>query len=257
MNKILQLFDEDFVTKLLTKEVLNQYPDYESIAKVKIKPYKDFVWQNSYHVVIAFNVFFVRKDSKEVEVPIVCSAHSDEPRDNIFKALKYLQDLNFASKNIIIPRPLFYSQEFRGTFYQAVKGENLAYYIKNSDWKTVNRAVIDSAQLFSRLHLLDHEKKINFNTLNSHIKTVIPGVEHILNKMNIRYSGKYQKDLSKIYNILISQEEHNLTVIKELSLIHGDAHPENIIITSKDSLGLIDFTDMCLADPARDIGCFL
>ncbi len=257
MNKILSLFDEAFVTDLFTREVLPHYPAFSSISRVLIKPYKNLVWETTYHVVIGFSVYFLKPTGEEIKIPIVCSAHSEEPRANIYQALKYLRAVDFPTKIIDIPDPLFYSDYFRGTFYRGLKGEDLLYHIQKKEWKTVDRIVRAAARLFARLHSLPIDESANFNPLSSRIATVIPGVKRILEEIASRYQGKYQADLQKIYNFFIAQEEKHFSHGGEVAIIHGDAHPENIIVTSAKRLGLIDFTDMCLSDPARDLGGFL
>jgi aminoglycoside phosphotransferase (APT) family kinase protein len=255
MNKILSLFDEKYVVDLFTKEVLPHYPAFRSISRVEIKPYKKLVWETTYHVVIGFNTYFLKLNGEEDKIPIVCSAHSEEPRENIYRALKYLQSVNFPTALIDIPDPLFYSAYFQGTFYRGLKGEDLLHYIKAKDFLTVAQIVTVAAQLFARLHALP--TTINFNPLGSRISTVIPGVPNILREMAARYPGRYAADLQKIYADFIAQEEQYFQGGGVPVLIHGDAHPENILVTAPDRIGLIDFADMCLSDPLRDVGSFL
>jgi len=257
MNRIKKLFDENFVRELFTQEVLPHYPAFIAISRVDIKPYKDLIWETTYHVVIGFNTYFLKPTGEEVKIPIFCSAHSEEPRENIYQALQYLRAADFPTDLIDIPDPLFYSEYFRGTFYRGLKGENLLYYIKKKDFVTVTKIVAAPARLFARLHALKTEAKANFNPINSRIETVIPGVKRTLQEMAARYNGRYQDDLRGVYDYLIRQEEKYFATGGRLSLIHGDAHPENILVTSPERLGLIDFTDMCLGDPARDLGSFL
>lgn len=257
MNKILQLFDEEFVVDYFKRELLPLYPAFKDIKRVVIKPYKKMVWETTYHVVIGFDVYFVTQEETKRKIQVVCSAHSDEPRENVYLALQYLWEKKFSSRGVDLPRPLFYSDQFNGTFYRAIKGENLLHYIKEKDSTSVEKIIIESAELFAKLHALPAGVEANFNPINSRIRTVIPGTEMIFSEMTARYGDKYCPDLRKIYDYFISQEEEFFNSGAELKLIHGDAHPENIIKTSAERIGIIDFTDLCLSDPARDIGAFL
>lgn len=257
MNKIMQLFDEAYVVDLFRKEVLPHYPSFVDIKRVVIRPYKELVWEKTYHVVISFTTFFSKPDGTEDKIPIVCSAHSEEERENVYRALKYLWEVKFPNESIDIPDPLFYSSYFRGTFYRGLKGENLLYYIKNKDIATVEKIIVASAGLLARLHALPAPAAANFNPINSRIRTVVPGAEHILKEIENRFPNKYIDDLRRIYAYLIDKEEAYFNRGERLSLIHGDAHPENIIQTSAERVGLIDFTDLCLGDPARDLGSFI
>ncbi len=255
MNKILPLFDAAFVLDFFQRELPPLYPAFSAVKSVVIKPYKKQVWETTYHVVIGFDVIFAAPGGREETIPVVCSAHSEEPRENIFLALKYLWARDFPTAGIDLPRPLFYSPEFRGTFYQGLVGENLLHYIKIKDEATVAEIIGAAAGLFARLHRLP-VPAADFNPQNARLKTVIPGVEFIFKEMAARYHNRYDEDFKKIYRRFIDAEEKFLAASPSLCLIHGDAHPGNIIKTGPDKIGLIDFTDLCRGDFARDLGAF-
>jgi len=257
MNKILQLFDEDYVVKLFRKEVLPHYPSFTDVIGVEIKPYKKMVWEATYHVVIGFTTYFSKPDGTADKIPIVCSAHSGENRENVYLALKYLWSVGFPNEKFDIPDPLFYSPYFQGTFYRGLKGENLLYYIKNKDFATMENIIVAGARLFARLHALPVDIRANLNPINSRVRTVIPGMDKIIKEVQRRFPDKYTEDLRRIYAYFVEKEEAYFNKGGRLSVIHGDAHPENIIQTAPGRVGLIDFTDMCLGDFARDIGSFL
>ena len=61
MNKILDLFSQEYVLALFKKELLPLYKEYEDISEVVIKPYKKMIWTTTYHVVISFETTFVKK----------------------------------------------------------------------------------------------------------------------------------------------------------------------------------------------------
>lgn len=258
MNKILHLFSEEYVIDLFKEKVLPLYPQYQDIVDVEIKPFKKMVWTTTYHVVVSFKVSFLKPDKQTEKVFIVCSAHSSEERENVFKAMNYLWQNNFNQGHIDIPRPLFYSSYFQGTFYEGIEGENLMHYIKNKADKDLEAMIPLAAELFAKLHKLPATKEANFNPRNSRIETVVPGSDSILKEMAHRFEGKFGQTFKKIYTDLINKEEEFLESKKvDLCLIHGDAHTENIIHTGTGRVGLIDFTDICLGDFARDIGTFM
>jgi len=257
MNKILKLLDENFVLDLFSREVLPQYPEYSEIQKIKFQPYKKLVWETTYHVVFGFEVSFLKADQTTDKILIVCTAHSNEPRKNVYEALKYLWDNGLTRGHFDLPRPLFYSEQFNATFYPGLMGENLFYYIKQKDVATLEKMIIASAKLFARLHQVKAGPEVNFNPSNANIKTVIPGVERIFKEMSRRYNHQYNEDLEKMYNYFLAEENKYFPKIDDLVLIHGDAHTENIIKTGENDIGLIDFTDICLSDFARDLGTFI
>jgi len=256
MNKILHLFDEQYVLDLFKKKLLPKYPSFRAIKKIKIIPIKKNIWDYTYHVVIKFETKFITKDNKIKQLPIYCSAHSDEPRKNVYSGLKFLWGNSFNKGYLSIPHPLFYSNYFKATFYRGVAGKNLYKFIREKNFKEIETILPKAAAWFYKLHGLPVAEAKNFNQANSRIKTVIPGKEYILKKIENNYPEFYNF-YCQAYDIFIKREESFLADKKNRWLIHGDAHPENVIKMSKHKLAVIDFTDLCLADYARDLGCFL
>lgn len=256
MNIVHQLFDEKFVTDLFKKRVLPKYPDFVSIKKIDIHHFKKLIWEKTYHVVIEYKTSFATRDNKVKKLSIICTAHSDEPRKNVYSALKFLWDNGFAQGNLTIPHPLFYSNKFRATFYRGVRGRNLYQFIRENNRSEVETTVAQAARWFAKLHNLPTDKARNFNKKNSRIATVIPGVKHILERARDDYP-EYYPAYQQIYKVILEKEKRFLSREKQRWLIHGDAHPENVIKMSPQKIALIDFTDICLADFARDLGTFL
>jgi len=256
MPEINNLLDEKYVLNFLRKKVLRFFPSFKDIQSVKIKAYKKFIWKTSYHVVLGFTVYFLDSKKNITKIPIFCSAHSHEARKNFYQALKYLWDSGFANDNLTIPRPLFYSNQFRAVFYRGVSGENLYYYIRSNHREKINQIIPQVAKWFAKLHTLSIRPECNFNRQNSRIVSVIPGRDHILETISKKYP-KHFKIYEKAYNKFVQTEEDFLNSNKKRWLIHGDAHAENIVQISNKKLAVIDYGDICLSDFARDLGCFL
>ncbi len=256
MNIILKLFDEQFVLKFFQKRVLPKYPDFVKIQKIEIKPIKKYIWPATYHVVIEFKTTFLTAEGRRVALPIFCTAHSSEPRRHVYVILKYLWNHSFAHGQLTIPHPLFYSRTFRATFYRGVKGHNLKYYIQQRDYETIKKITARAAAWFAKLHQLPADKALNFNRANARIKTAIPGADKILAKFQRRFPQRYPL-LKKMYEQMIRQENKFLRSTRQRWLVHGDAHPENVILMGQRKLAVVDFTDLCLTDFARDLGSFL
>jgi len=258
MNKILQLLDLNYTLALFKKKVLPEYPEFYAIKKIKANIIKNNIWTTTYHVVIEYQTTFVDSENKLQILPIYCTAHSDEPRLNSFEALTFLWQNGFNKGNLAIPRPLFYSPDFNAFFYQGISGQNLYHYIRQKDIATVESVVIKAAAWFAKLHHLSTiaVKAKNFNSLNSLIETIIPGMDQVLIKVQAK-APRYFEICRDTYKIINQEEKSFLSSTEKRWLIHGDAHPENIIIIDKNKIGVIDFTDICLADYARDLGTFL
>jgi len=255
MNKILQLFDENFVKDYLAQKLRTIYPDLLCVNSVIIKPYKKMIWETTYHVVIGFSLELEKMNSEKEDLFLVCSAHSSEPRENVFKVLTFLQDRGMADELFDIPCPLFYSNSFRGVFYSGLRGENILKQVRENtelSWEKISLA----SRMFAKLHSLSIAGVQNFNPQNSEIETVVPGVPTILSEMSRKYNGKYDKQMADFYEYFITSEKR-LKKEENICPIHGDAHLENIIDTGPGRLGVIDFADFCFSDFARDLGTFL
>jgi aminoglycoside phosphotransferase len=256
MNKILHLFDQQYVLDLFNKEVLPLYPGFKEIQQIKIKPVKKNIWETTYHVVIEFLTVFLNANGEIVELPIYCSAHSNEPRKSSFAALSFLWQQGFNRSNLTVPRPLFFSDYFNGYFYRGVQGQNLYYYIRQQDHREIENIIPKAAAWFVKLHALPADQAKNFNEINSRVQTVIPGFEFILKKIQNDFPQYYQT-YKKAFDFIGRKEKKFLSQDGNLRLIHGDAHPENVIKMSANTIAVIDFTDICLADFARDLGTFI
>lgn len=256
MNIIHQLFDIDYVHQLFKEKVLPQYPDFSSIKKIEMNPRKDHIWDQTYHVVIEYKTHFIDKNGKTRKLSIFCSAHSCEPRKNLYSALKYLWDNGFGYSMLTVPHPLFYSQKFKATFYRGAKGRNFYYFIKNNKLSDIEKTIGQIAAWFAKLHRTNTDGIGNFNKKNSRIRTAIPGKEKILKLIGDKYPHYYSV-YKNLYNVFVRQEEEFLKKSGKRWLVHGDAHPENIIKAGEKKLAVIDFNDLCLSDHARDVGCFL
>jgi thiamine kinase-like enzyme len=258
MNKILSLFDEKFVLNFLSKKILPLYPAFEKILSLKIYAYKKLIWTTTYHVVISYRVNFLTKAGKEKEMEIVCSAHSSENRESVFNVLSFLRNTGFFKGDLVIPRPLFYSSEFNGTFYRAVSGHNLLYFIKNKKLDKVKSMVEKASRLFAGLHTLKLPQDLSiFNDSNMLLRNVVPGRDTIISEIAERFKGRYVNEIASFYQRFIAQEEEFFSQSNKRWLIHGDAHPENIVSVGYKKIGLIDFTDFCPGDFARDLGTFM
>lgn len=256
MNKINSLFDPLSIKKFFGRKLLPLYPKYDRIGNIEIIPHKKNIWQKTYHVVVEFKTELMNKKGEVVYLPIFCTAHSSEPRENVFTSLKYLWDAGFYDDELSIPRPLFYSKYYNGTFYRGVEGANLYQYIRVNNRKEVDRIIPQAAFWFAKLHALPTDKAPNFNVENSRIETVYPGIPHILEKIRLDYP-QYAEFYKQAYEIFDKKEKEFLASTERRWLVHGDAHPENIIKMSDRKIGVIDFTDLCLTDFARDLGAFL
>lgn len=256
MNKILSLLDENFVCDYFRQNILPLRPEIKEIISVKIKPYKKMIWSQTYHVVIGFNLQVLKDNKEKEDFFLVCSAHSSEPRENVFKVLNFLKKQGMGADWIDIPQPLFFSPEFNGVFYVGLKGDNILKKVIKGHEDSFDKIKL-AGRMFAQLHSLPTKNIAGFNPLSSKIETVVPGVPKILRLINSFYDGVYDEKIKALYDYFLEQESIYCSQEKNLALIHGDAHLENLIDTGPGRLGVIDFADFCVSDFARDLGTFL
>lgn len=256
MNIIEKLLDDEYIKTLFDKNILPNYQGAETIKKIEISTIKNHIWHTTYHVVFCYKTTLILKNGKEKKVLIYCTAHSSEPRKNAFEALEHLWHCGFSQGSLIAPRPLYYTEEFNATFYQGVSGDNLYQYIRQGDKEVINDLLIKTANWLRKLHGLKTSGVKNFSVDNSRLRTVYPGRDMVLEKVSEVYP-ELQSDFKKLYDYFIDNEEQFFAEYPKRWLIHGDAHPENVIRVSAKQIAFIDFTDMGMGDFARDLGSFM
>lgn len=262
MNKINKLFDEKYVLSYFQKKILPFYPDFKKIEKIRIIHHKNNVWETTYHVVLEFKLSFSYQPDRGRKIKLktlsfFATAHSSEPRKNVYDTLNYLWSQGFARGFLTVPKPLFYSKHFNASFYRGVAGRNLLFFIKNNDKREIEKIVKKTAEWLLKLHKMPISEVVNFNRKNSRIKDVIPGYKKIVKEVQDKYGDHYAQDLKKIYDNLIELEEDFFSLTAKRWLIHGDVHPDNIIKIGRQKMALIDFADICASDFARDLGTFV
>jgi len=247
-KKVKKLFDSKSVIALIKKYA----PDFalkNNLSNLTVTPIKKNVGIRSHHVVI-------RYDSDSIKnKPIFCSSNSKENRENAYKALEFVNKNGFKNTDIFLPKPILFEKELNAFFYQGIDGENLLYYIsKNTD---LTNYIEQTANWIAVLHSTPTKGAEKLNQENSRIKTVVPGPEKFLKKIEKNFPSHF-KSVKQNFDALVKWEEQNLKNLENICLIHGDFHPENVIINKTDGkISAIDFTDICLADYTRDIGNFL
>ncbi|MEI7498232.1 MAG: aminoglycoside phosphotransferase family protein [Candidatus Falkowbacteria bacterium] len=253
MNIILDLLDLDKVAKIFNKKILSQYTGVKKISLIEIVPHKKQIWHTTYHVVFQYEVIFDFGSHSESK-SLYCSAHSSEPRHLSFAANTYLWQCGLGRGQYHVARPLYYSKKYNGYFYEGVPGQSLYELVKNGERAKVLEAIVLTARWLAKLHQLKKPGLKNFNPMNSRLATVVPGSQCVIREITDR-CPQYAPLFKQFYKIFIDKEASYLKTRPMLSLIHGDAHPDNVIVGDK-GVAFIDFADICIADFARDLGCF-
>ncbi|MFH1326047.1 MAG: aminoglycoside phosphotransferase family protein [Candidatus Falkowbacteria bacterium] len=256
MNKGQQLLDQDFITKYLTEKLPAFYPKLKEINEITIKTCKKDIWKEKYRLVAKYTTTFTDDSGQKITLPIYCSASDCEDRKSVFDALNFLWQSSFSGDKYMMPRPLFYDEDFNAVLYRGLRGHHLYHFIGKKNINKVKEILPLAAQWFAKLHQIPATEQQNFNAQSSSIATVIPGSAHWLRSVQ-KKQPQYYEQIKNIFQTLYQREQDFFANSDKQWLIHGDAHPENIINISDTQVGAIDFGDMCLGDFARDLGAFM
>lgn len=254
-NDIDLLFDIDYIKNFLAGSLSSSIHNFKEIVDIKIVQKKNLILRNYYHLVIEYKVKFLKTNGVQTTWPIYATAHSNEQREIVYNNLKFLIGNGLSRGEFKLPDPLFFSKKFNATFYHGLFGHSLYYYISKNKREQVEKMIPKTAAWFYLLHQIPQEKFDHFGGLISSIQNVIPGSQAIISKVKNSFPA-YGEMVENIYAELIKSEKIFFEKNKRSWVIHGDAHPENII-NYRGKIGIIDFADLCLSDFARDLGSFM
>lgn len=254
MKNINLLFSQDFILDYFNKNILPAYPNFTFIQNIQIINHKKFIWKKSHHIVTQYKTTFSTKKNTTKTISIFATSHSKESRKIVHQSLEFLWKNNFNDPKTTIPKTLYYSESFNTCFYEGINGPTLYQLIRDHNIPAIKKLLPTTALWFSKLHALKHRTK-KHQLKKSTIPNVIPGIDHILNTIKNSHPNLLA-DYKLLFNHFTKTESNHLKQLNSLNVVHGDAHPENIIKINEDSMGVIDFTDLCLTDFARDLGTF-
>jgi thiamine kinase-like enzyme len=256
------LLDEKYLRRLFSRKLGWEIFKKGKITKIEIQTHKNLIGSKSfYHIVARYSIYFTKTENEPIH--IFCNANSKEPRKGAFEALQYIWNQKFNKGALHCPKPLFFSNRLKAMFYYEMPGDkNLFELISQGkcSFKEITDYVKLTANWLKRLHHLPTKKAKNFNPIQSKIETIIPGPEYFLAKIAQKHKDypQLKVKIEKLFKEINNLEKKYLPEVKKV-IIHGDCHPENVIIApyGKNSIGIIDYTDTCLGDFTRDIGNFL
>ncbi len=260
-EKMDQLLDEKFVKNFLDSNLSTFFKDSQKIKKITRNVYKNSRGKYSYTLVLEFVLEILFKDGSVKEKSVFCKAHSEEEKNKALYYMDILYKNGFNDGQYQVPRPLIYLPDLRAGFYEGVIGHNLLYYIKNKEYKKIKIIVKDAARWIAKLHNFD---TINFKPLeisSSRIENVRPHPKKLWHDMERDYKKLYI-EYHPLHKKALDYEKKLLKITKKQDkskIVYGDFHPENIIVPShaQEGVTVIDFTDLSIGDPYRDIGTFL
>lgn len=260
-EKMDQLLDEKFIKNFLDSNLTAFFKDSKKIIKITRKIHKNSREKYSYTLVLEFVLEILFKDGSRQEKSVFCKAHSEEEKNKALYYMDILYKNGFNDGLYQVPRPLIYLPDLRAGFYEGVIGHNLLYSMREDENKKVKSIIKDAVGWINKLHNFNmlnfkplklSSRKINNN--KSSMDQIMKDMKRDHNALYIKFYPLYKKTI-KYEDILLQK----LTRDETNKLIYADYHPENIItpLHARQGVTVIDFTDLAIGDPYRDVGAFL
>jgi len=247
--KIKRLIEPDFVRNLLAKRVKKYYPGVKKIDDLQVEILRNFLgkFRNftlRYRLVLNFGKYKKKKN-------ILAKANTlhDNPK-RWFIAAKILERNGFKK----IPKVLDYLPRFNLVLYEEVKGLCPQDLLIQKKIKKIFKVIPEVALFLKKFHSLKIKKILPIKNKKEENKEH----RHWLFLIK-KCAPKFLKRFKKIYYPLIKFREKNKKIFpkpEDFSLIHGDLHFGNIILTDK-KVKIIDFGDAQFYDPLDDLARFL
>ncbi len=156
-----------------------------------------------------------------------------------------LQALNTSQDNSLFqfPEPLRLIQEWDLELLSMVPGRPLSHLWHEVDFTEICGKVGTALALF-------HRSSIILDQQAGHL----PGPMDLAN-IKARIARACPDLIATLRPITKSLEKNFANMRSRMALVHGDFHPGNILIDG-DQLGLLDFEECGMGDPAADVGFF-
>jgi aminoglycoside phosphotransferase (APT) family kinase protein len=177
------------------------------------------------------------------------------PNDNEYRAslaieikvLRQLQTLVQAS----IPNYTFVARDMSFAGYPIVAGEALSksrfYMLSETDREVIAKQL---ANLLSSLHMANDKGLDSSKVASSYMPNEQAEVKALASK---HLPKALSKDDYRIVEVILEQVDDLLLKSNPISFIHGDVYSDHLLWDEQhQKLGLIDFSDMSIADPAID-----
>lgn len=250
-----KLLDQDFIAVLFNQRLNKFYPDFKQVDSLIFHPYKRHVGKTSMIMVVEYVLSYLTIDEKIKTISLFSSAHSDGSRTRSFYGQSYLYDHGFDQGNFLVGRPLFYLDEQFAFFYEAVLGRTFRKVMQEKPDQDFSVILDLAARWVKKMHDCPIDKENKFVSFD--FSEMSPKPQRFLDDMTKVYP-ELGKRLDSTFHRLADLKKKNFNTFP-VSIIHGDYHPENIIVkkSEPDKIKVIDFTDLSLGDPMVDLGSFI
>ncbi len=250
-----RLTDHNYLVTLLQKILNRLEPGFETLADLGVTFYKRrYVNDDHYQYVIGCLAKY-RTNHGLQTLDCIIGAAADNSKRMAYDNLQYLWDHGFASGPWRVTEPLCYIEGIEAIVYRATPGTTLFQHISHRPSRSeLEPAFSLAATWLRKLHTTDcPEFKLNNAEDLEHLLTLFQkSVDHY--QQHSPAQGDKLRQVIRQFSSL-----HEILGNEPLRMIYGDFHPENIILPdlSTTELVMIDFTDLGLGNPYRDVGTFI
>ncbi len=256
MDSLKHLLEKDYIRQIFNQYLPKYYPDFKELLEIELRPYKKHVGRSSAVYVVEYFCTYKKQTDESDYLNIFVSAHTDGSRQAAFLNNQFLYQHGFSNSHYLVPKPLFYLEDFKAFFYEGVRGRILKKLISDEPERDLRPVLTMAASWLTRLHNLAVPEG-GFKARDFAIKEMSPKTEVFLADFAKYKPAEGQTVSSALQAILALESSFAPTFNK--TLVHGDFHPENVIVSGldPDHIKVIDFTDLSWGDPCLDIGVFL
>lgn len=221
--------------------------DFETGKRVIVDRYPELVNSQFKSDNSGWTNFAIKVDNKY----LFRFPRNDEAYKAVNKEYKILKILNKKLPiNIKVPKYIYSSlnDDYPFVGYAMIQGDFLTEDVFNSLDESKKDNILNNMAIFLNvLHSVDY-KELGLEPVNSieWYKDLFDRVQKICFKYFVH---NLKEKTIQLFNIFFNDESmHNY----EPTLVHGDLSEDHIIITS-DGVGIIDFGDLMVFDPAYDL----
>jgi len=239
------IIDQSYLEGLIKKAL-----KVKKLSKVSVYPVKVRLTPNFEHVVLAVKA---RLPSGK-KLGLYAMGHSSGIKKRLFDILKFFQARAGKTK-LRVPEPLIYDPKTKSIIYKELSGPNL--YAMFEKKKTGLVPVFSAfGRAVSRIHALCPAKIFK----KEKHTTAELDPSRIMRDIDKRDRGLFKR-IIRVKGALARQHPRIFKGSKPYVLVHGDLHPENVILLNKNfknpRLGIIDVENANLYFRSYDLGSFL
>lgn len=253
-NSVDDILDLASVQELLIEELPKKWPGIENIIVKEVIIIKKSFHNNYYNLVTAYPLSFTL-DGQKKELVIYSSAHSNESRKQTMANLQLIWEKGIPSAEFQTNLPLFYETGSNAFFYVGLPGINLYHFFHENEPAVIEESIKAIAKWLARLHQLTLGMVNWSHSREQRVIDVAPGRERALERIK-QVCPEYYDRFARLYGLLEQRELSHWPKNENLTMIHGDLHPENVLVNEQ-GVAIIDWADASLGDPVRDLGSFM